>query len=65
MNVSHILLTWVSKVLGFNDCSINVLAPSFSHLFFIVDSQILADELGVDGNDFYHFVPKLEDLGAD
>ena len=64
MYFPNVFVAWDSEISGFDQSPVNVLALHFSHLLFVEDPQVLTHELGVDGNDFDDFMPKLEELAA-
>jgi hypothetical protein len=57
MNLTDILFTRESEIFGFNDGTVDVFTLDLSHLLFILDSEILTDELRIDCYDFNQFVP--------
>lgn len=65
MDLTHVFFTRESKVLSFNNGSIDVLTLDLSHPFFILDAQVFADELRIDSDDLNEFVPQLEHLATD
>jgi hypothetical protein len=56
------LSAWSSEVLSLVYCSVDQFTPVFSHLLFMNYSQVLAEKLWVDRDDFDVLVPQRENL---
>ena len=64
VDLSDVLFTWEGKVFGLYYGPVDVLALHLSHFLFVLNTQELAYELGVNGQNLYQLVPKLKDLAA-
>lgn len=64
MHLGDVVVAWDREVSRLDEGAEDVLALDLSHLLFVLDAKVLANELGVECDDLNDLVPKLEELTA-
>ena len=62
VNLSNVILAWDCKITRLHYCSVDVLAPVFTHFLFVDDTQELSNELWIDCEQLNKSIPDAEDL---